>query len=63
MALHHTGTEEELDEYFEKVKRVVLAEKEVFGEFPLSTMAATRSWHAIYRMHQGMVWSTGIPQC
>ncbi len=34
LALHHTGTEEELDEYFEKVKRVVLAEKEVFGEFP-----------------------------
>lgn len=32
--LHHNGTEEELNTYFEKVKKVVLAEKEVFGELP-----------------------------
>ncbi|MEH6680719.1 MAG: PDZ domain-containing protein [Sediminicola sp.] len=32
--LHHEGTEAELDTYFEKVKKVVLAEKEVFGELP-----------------------------
>ena len=32
--LHHNGTEEELDTYFEKVKQVVLAEKEVYGELP-----------------------------
>ncbi len=34
LALHHPGSEEELDEYFEKVKKVVLAERAVFGEFP-----------------------------
>jgi predicted metalloprotease with PDZ domain len=34
LALHHNGTEEEADEYFEKVKKVVLAEKEVYGELP-----------------------------
>ena len=33
-ALHHNGTEAELDEYFEKVKKVVLAQKAVFGELP-----------------------------
>ena len=33
-ALHHNGTEAELDEYFEKVKKVVLAQKEVYGELP-----------------------------
>ena len=32
--LHHTGTEDELDTYFDKVKRIVLAENEVFGELP-----------------------------
>ncbi|CAM3452491.1 M61 family metallopeptidase [Zobellia roscoffensis] len=32
--LHHNGTEEELDAYFENVKKVVLAEKEVYGELP-----------------------------
>ncbi|MCM4162423.1 MULTISPECIES: M61 family metallopeptidase [unclassified Arenibacter] len=32
--LHHNGTEAELDTYFEQVKQVVLAEKEVFGELP-----------------------------
>ncbi|MBC8766529.1 M61 family metallopeptidase [Arenibacter sp. BSSL-BM3] len=32
--LHHNGTEAELDTYFEQVKKVVLAEKEVFGELP-----------------------------
>ncbi|ASV30452.1 M61 family metallopeptidase [Maribacter cobaltidurans] len=32
--LHHNGTDEELDTYFEKVKKVVLAEKEVYGELP-----------------------------
>ncbi len=34
LALHHNGTEEEADEYFEKVKKVVLAEKDVYGELP-----------------------------
>jgi len=34
LALHHNGTEQEADEYFEKVKKVVLAEKEVYGELP-----------------------------
>ncbi len=34
LALHHNGTEEEVDTYFEKVKKVVLAEKEVYGELP-----------------------------
>jgi len=34
LALHHNGTEEEADTYFEKVKKVVLAEKDVFGELP-----------------------------
>ena len=32
--LHHNGTEEELDTYFEKVKKIVLAEKQVYGELP-----------------------------
>ncbi|OWW26497.1 peptidase M61 [Zobellia sp. OII3] len=32
--LHHNGTDEELDAYFEQVKKVVLAEKEVYGELP-----------------------------
>lgn len=34
LALHHTGTNEETDAYFENVKKVVLAEKEVYGELP-----------------------------
>lgn len=34
LALHHNGTEEETDTYFEQVKKVVLAEKEVYGELP-----------------------------
>ncbi|WP_396636537.1 M61 family metallopeptidase [Maribacter sp. R77961] len=34
LALHHNGTNEELNTYFEKVKKVVLAEKEVYGELP-----------------------------
>ena len=34
LALHHNGTEQEVDTYFEKVKKVVLAEREVFGELP-----------------------------
>ncbi|MCK0146280.1 PDZ domain-containing protein [Arenibacter sp. F26102] len=32
--LHHNGTEADLDTYFEQVKKVVLAEKNVFGELP-----------------------------
>ncbi|CAM4126209.1 M61 family metallopeptidase [Zobellia nedashkovskayae] len=32
--LHHNGTDEELDAYFENVKKTVLAEKEVYGELP-----------------------------
>ena len=34
LALHDPCTEEEASTYFEKVKKVVLAEKEVFGELP-----------------------------
>ena len=34
LALHHNGSEQETDAYFEKVKKVVLAEREVFGELP-----------------------------
>lgn len=34
LALHDPGTEEEADAYFEKVKKVVIAEKEVFGTLP-----------------------------
>jgi len=34
LALHHNGSEKETDTYFEKVKKTVLAEKEVFGELP-----------------------------
>ncbi|TVZ26472.1 putative metalloprotease with PDZ domain [Gillisia sp. Hel_I_86] len=33
-ALHHDGTEAELDAYFEQVKRIVEQEKMVFGELP-----------------------------
>ncbi|MFC4635164.1 M61 family metallopeptidase [Dokdonia ponticola] len=32
--LHHNGTEAELDTYFEDVKKIVLQQKEVFGELP-----------------------------
>lgn len=32
--LHHNGTEEELDIYFEKVKKLVVQQKKVFGELP-----------------------------
>lgn len=32
--LHHNGTEEELDTYFEKVKKLVIQQKKVFGELP-----------------------------
>lgn len=32
--LHHNGTPGELDAYFEKVKKVVLTGKEVFGDLP-----------------------------
>lgn len=32
--LHHNGTEVELDEFFEKVKKVVLEQETVFGELP-----------------------------
>lgn len=34
LALHDPGTEEEADTYFEKIKKVVLEEKEVFGALP-----------------------------
>ena len=34
LALHDPGSDEEADMYFEKVKKVVLAEKEVYGELP-----------------------------
>lgn len=32
--LHHNGTSEELDTYFEKVKKVVLEQQKVYGELP-----------------------------
>ncbi|SDK86432.1 Predicted metalloprotease, contains C-terminal PDZ domain [Salinimicrobium catena] len=32
--LHHQGTEAELDEYFEKVKKIVAEQKAIFGELP-----------------------------
>ncbi|WP_026836676.1 M61 family metallopeptidase [Gillisia sp. JM1] len=32
--LHHDGTDAELDEYFDQVKRIVQQEKQVFGELP-----------------------------
>ena len=35
LALHHNGTSKETDEYFEKVKKVVIAENEVYGELPV----------------------------
>lgn len=33
-ALHHEGTEAELDEYFEQVKKIVKQEQAVYGELP-----------------------------
>lgn len=33
-ALHHPGTEVEADEYFEKVKKIVIQEMQVYGELP-----------------------------
>ena len=32
--LHHNGTDAELDEYFEKVKKVVLQQEAIYGELP-----------------------------
>jgi len=32
--LHHNGTEEELNTYFENVKKIVLQEEAIFGELP-----------------------------
>lgn len=32
--LHHSGTDSDLDTYFEKVKKIVREEKEVYGELP-----------------------------
>lgn len=34
LAMHHLGTEQEVDAYFEKIKKIVVQEKEVFGEYP-----------------------------
>lgn len=34
LVLHHNGTDAELDEYFEKVKKVVVEQKAVYGELP-----------------------------
>ncbi|WP_378175702.1 M61 family metallopeptidase [Aquimarina sp. SS2-1] len=34
LALHHQGTEEEADQYFEQIKLIVDQEKAVFGDFP-----------------------------
>ncbi|MGB7395275.1 MAG: PDZ domain-containing protein [Pricia sp.] len=32
--LHHDGTESDLDTYFEQVRKIVLAERDIFGELP-----------------------------
>jgi predicted metalloprotease with PDZ domain len=32
--LHHPGTPQEFDQYFEQVKKIVVQQKEVFGELP-----------------------------
>lgn len=32
--LHHSGTEEEFDEYFEQVRKIVIQERAVFNELP-----------------------------
>ncbi|MHA7059439.1 M61 family metallopeptidase [Aquimarina sp. M1] len=34
LALHHEGTEEEADQYFEQIKEIVAQEKAVFGDYP-----------------------------
>jgi len=34
LVLHHNGTDAELDQYFESVKKVVLEQEAVFGELP-----------------------------
>lgn len=34
LVLHHNGSQEETDTYFNSVKKVVLAEREVYGELP-----------------------------
>ncbi len=34
LALHHLGSEEEVSTYFEKIKKIVVQEKAVFGEYP-----------------------------
>lgn len=34
LAVHHDGTEEDVDTYFEKAKKVVAAQIEIFGELP-----------------------------
>ncbi|MFC5045006.1 M61 family metallopeptidase [Aquimarina hainanensis] len=34
LALQHQGTEEEADQYFEQIKKIVEQEKAVFGDFP-----------------------------
>ncbi|MDY8138348.1 M61 family metallopeptidase [Aquimarina sp. 2201CG5-10] len=34
LALHHQGTEEEANTYFEQVKKIVVQEKMVFGDYP-----------------------------
>lgn len=34
LALHHQGTEEEADQYFEQIKKIVEQEKAVFGDYP-----------------------------
>ncbi len=33
-ALHHRGTEQEFDKYFEQVREIVVQQKEIFGELP-----------------------------
>ena len=34
LALHHAGNPAEVDQYFERIKKVVLAQREVYGELP-----------------------------
>ena len=55
LALHHNGTEEELDTYFEKVKKVVLEQQKVL------IMEPTLFWPATFPTPLAMVWSIETP--
>ncbi len=54
LALHHNGSEQEVDTYFEKVKKVVLAERDDL------IMALIPFWLAMSLMLPEMEWSIAI---